>query len=180
MEPGLYVRERGSEQLSRRAIRYRNAKGVVYTLCRVPTRKGGFRLTFCREPRGEVVEDIPDGYAIVESMNGIVSLARDSICFIHDEEVKTIEDLLGRRRLTADCQVRAKKDTITVYEPRYGHYQPILRFILQSRGTSEFTVERMVFRGVTHWSRPLAWGALKKIASEPIQVLGTDAFYDLV
>jgi hypothetical protein len=58
-------------------VTYTNRKGVTYTLCRGATSTGKPRYYFAREPKGEVVEEIPEGFKISESVNGTVSLARD-------------------------------------------------------------------------------------------------------
>ncbi len=54
-------------------ITYTNRKGFTYYLCRGVTKTGKPRYYFAREPKDEPVEQIPDGYTISESVNGIVS-----------------------------------------------------------------------------------------------------------
>jgi hypothetical protein len=58
------------------AITYTNRKGKTYHLCRGTTKTGKPCYYFAREPKGEPVEQIPDGYEIRESVNGVVSLAK--------------------------------------------------------------------------------------------------------
>jgi hypothetical protein len=153
---------------------------VNYVLCRVLNVAGKPRLVFSREPRGEVVDHVPEGYEIVESINGVVSLARIKEVPLLESEVRTIQDLLRKRSHTRHCETRAKGVTITIYEPSsWGDFTPVLRFILTNPEAREFEVQRMIFRGVTRWSYPLDYGPLARIAKEPIAVLGTDDFYDL-
>ena len=59
-----------------------NRKGLTYDLCRGTTTTGRARYVFAREPQGEPVVDLPPGYRIRESVNGVVSLvsmANDSV-----------------------------------------------------------------------------------------------------
>ena len=54
------------------SITYTNRKGVTYYLCQGVTRTGKPRYYFAREPQGDPLEQIPAGYIISESVNGIV------------------------------------------------------------------------------------------------------------
>ena len=59
------------------SITHTNRKGVTFCLGRSVTKTGKPRYFFAREPaKGEPVEAIPEGYEIVESVNGVVSLAK--------------------------------------------------------------------------------------------------------
>ena len=60
-------------------INYTNRKGQTYTLYRGQTKSGKPRYYFGREgqSQGEEVTEIPAGYTISESVNGVVSLVKD-------------------------------------------------------------------------------------------------------
>ena len=54
------------------SITHTNRKGVTFYLGRGVTKTGKPRYFFAREPdKGEPVEAIPEGYEIVESVNGV-------------------------------------------------------------------------------------------------------------
>jgi hypothetical protein len=57
------------------SIQYTNQHGITYYLCRGTTKTGKPRYCFAREPKGEPVAQIPPGYRITESVNGVVSLS---------------------------------------------------------------------------------------------------------
>jgi len=63
-------------------ITYANRKGLTYYLCKTVTKSGKPRYVFTREPKGEPVEQVPEGYAIRESVNGVVSLVNEDIACV--------------------------------------------------------------------------------------------------
>ena len=98
------------------AITYTNRKRVTYTLCQGKTKRGKVRYFFAREPRGETVNEIPAGYAIRESVNGVVSLVRARPALLLEEEVRTVQDAVWAHPNSRHYRVDAKADTITIYE----------------------------------------------------------------
>lgn len=122
-------------------VTYTNRKGVTYTLCRVTTRTGKTRYTFAREPQGEVVDEIPKGFQISESVNGIVSLVRDRPAQIRPDEVAAVEAAVQRHSRVRNYRVAVKGKRIEVYE-RVGPDAEDLFAIFQELGTSP-TLEQM-------------------------------------
>jgi hypothetical protein len=59
------------------SVTYASRKGLTYYLCRGLTKTGKPRYCFAREIKDEPVAEIPPGYTISESVNGVVSLAKD-------------------------------------------------------------------------------------------------------
>lgn len=57
-------------------VTYVNRKSVTYYLCKGKTPSGKARYSFAHEPKGNTIEQIPEGYAISESVNGVVSLVQ--------------------------------------------------------------------------------------------------------
>ncbi|MFP4082852.1 MAG: hypothetical protein ACLFVG_08875 [Candidatus Aminicenantes bacterium] len=51
-------------------------KGRTYYLCQTKTKSGKPPYYFYNEPKGNIPEEIPEGYEISESVNGIVSLVK--------------------------------------------------------------------------------------------------------
>jgi hypothetical protein len=101
-----------------KTVMYTNRKGVTYYLCRGTTKGGKPRYTFGREPRGEAVPAVPEGYEIRESVNGVVSLARARPAQIRPEERAAVETALKRHPKVGNYRVDVKGKQITVYERR--------------------------------------------------------------
>ena len=97
-------------------VTYTNRKGVTYYLCRGVTKTGKPRYYFAREPKGEPVEQIPAGFKISESVNGIVSLVKDRPALIRPEEVAAVEVAVRRHPKSNKYRVSVKRNRIEVYE----------------------------------------------------------------
>lgn len=97
-------------------ITYTNRKGFTYYLCRGVTKTGKPRYYFARKPKGEPVGEIPEGWRISESVNGIVSLVKDRPAQILPEEVAAVEAAVQRHPKSRNYRVSAKHDRIEVYE----------------------------------------------------------------
>ena len=97
-------------------VSYNNRKGVTYYLCRTITKTGKPRYVFAREPKGEPLEEIPEGWRISESVTGIVSLVKDHPGKILPEETAAVEAAVDRHPKSRDYRVAVKRDWIEVYE----------------------------------------------------------------
>ncbi|MBL7183944.1 MAG: hypothetical protein ISS50_05795, partial [Anaerolineae bacterium] len=97
-------------------VTYTNWKGVTYYLCRGVTKTGKPRCYFARQPKGEPVEDIPEGWKISESVNGRVSLVRDRPAQIRLREVEAVEAAVQRHPKAHNYRVAVKHNRIEVYE----------------------------------------------------------------
>ena len=161
-------------------ITYTNRKGVTYILCAIKTKRGNTRYVFTREPKGEPLNAIPEGWEIRESVNGIVSLARTREQVIRTDELATVQAAIASHPRSEDYRAAVKADTILVYERvgpsaddlvealgqwvsadrvRKAHaqlaqganYEPVMRFILLDETDRHFTVERMSYSGRGGW-----------------------------
>ena len=97
-------------------VTYTNQKGMTYYLCRSVTKTGKPRYYFAREPKGEPVEEIPEGYKIGESVNGLVFLKKDRPAQILPAEVAAVEKAVERHPKSRNYRVDVKHDRIEVYE----------------------------------------------------------------
>jgi hypothetical protein len=97
-------------------VTHTNRKGATYTLCRGLTKTGKPRYYFARQPKGEPVEKIPEGFRISESVNGRVSLVKDRPMQILPEEIDAVEAALGKHPRARDFRIGVKHDRIEVYE----------------------------------------------------------------
>jgi len=97
-------------------ITYTNRKGVTYYLCRGSTRTGKPRYTFAREPRDTPVEELPEGFRISESVNGVVSLVREAPTQLLPAEVAVVEAAVRRHPQARKYRVAVRRDRVDIYE----------------------------------------------------------------
>lgn len=97
-------------------VEYTNRKGKTYTLCQGKTRTGKPRYYFSGEPKDVLVEQVPPGYEITESVNGIVSLAKQRPQQIKPEERAAVEAAAARHPKSERYRVDVKGKRILVYE----------------------------------------------------------------
>ena len=97
-------------------VTYTNRKGRTYYLCRRPTKTGKFRYFFARTPKDEPVQEIPEGWEIRESVNGVVSLSRKRPALIRPEEVAAVDAAVQRHPKSRRYRVGLKGDKVVVYE----------------------------------------------------------------
>ena len=99
------------------SITHTNRKGVTFYLCRGVTKTGKPRYFFAREPdKGEPVEAIPEGYEVVESVNGVVSLAKARPALIRPEELALVQAAVAKHPKARNYRVDVKGERIVVYE----------------------------------------------------------------
>ena len=99
------------------AITYTNRKGTTYTLCQGVTKTGKPRYAFVRDPEGRrVVEEIPGGWEISESVNGVVSLVKARLKKLLPEEIAIVEEAVRRHPKARNYRVNVRSDRIEVYE----------------------------------------------------------------
>jgi hypothetical protein len=111
-------------------VTYTNRKDVTYYLCQGVTKTGKLRFYFAREPQGDPVEQIPEGYTISESVNGVVSLVKARPAQILPDEVAAVESAVRRHPKWRNYRVGVKQNRIEVYErvgPDVDNLAPIFR-----------------------------------------------------
>jgi hypothetical protein len=99
-------------------VSYTNRKGMTYILYRGQTRNGKPRYHFGRpgQSHGEPVTEIPPGYTISESVNGVVFLVKDRPALIQPEEVEAVEAAVQQHPEARRYRVAVKGKRIEVYE----------------------------------------------------------------
>ena len=99
-------------------VSYTNRKGVTYMLYRGQTRTGKPRYYFGRRDpgQGEPVTELPRGFTIRESVNGVVSLVKDHPAQILPEEVEAVEAVVKHHPEAHRYRVAVKGTRIEVYE----------------------------------------------------------------
>ncbi|GAC1393453.1 MAG: hypothetical protein NVSMB38_21540 [Ktedonobacteraceae bacterium] len=116
-------------------VSYTNRKGLTYTLYRGQTKTGKLRYYFGRMGRsqGEPITELPPGFTISESVNGVVSLVKDCPSLIQPEEVATVEREVRQHPKTRQYRVAVKHDRIEIYE-QIGPNYDTLASLLQMAG----------------------------------------------
>ncbi|GAC1653528.1 MAG: hypothetical protein NVS4B12_25260 [Ktedonobacteraceae bacterium] len=109
-------------------VSYTNRKGLTYTLYRGQTKTGKPRYYFGRpdQGQGETVTELPPGFTISESVNGVVSLVKNRPSPIHPEEVATIEAAVQQHPEARRYRVAVKRDRIEIYEQVGPDYDALL------------------------------------------------------
>lgn len=109
-------------------VSYTNRKGVTYTLYRGQTSTGKPRYYFGRsdQSQGDPVSEIPPGYTISESVNGVVSLVKDRPALIRPEEVEAVEAAVQKLPQARHYRVAVKSKRIEVYEQVTPDYNEIV------------------------------------------------------
>ena len=99
-------------------VSYTNRKGVTYMLYRGQTRTGKPRYYFGRpgQDQGEPVTELPSGYTISESVNGVVSLVKDRPALIQPEEVVAVEAAVQQHPESRRYRVAVKGNRIEIYD----------------------------------------------------------------
>lgn len=80
------------------------------------TKTGKVRYYFARELNDGSPDQIPEGYRISGSVNGIVSLVKDRPQLILPQEIASVEAVLARHPKGQDYRVAVHKNQIVIYE----------------------------------------------------------------
>jgi hypothetical protein len=124
-------------------VSYTNRKGLTYTLYRGQTRTGKPRYYFGRagQSQGEPVTELPPGFTISESVNGVVSLVKNRPSPIQPEEVAAVEAAVQQHPEARRYRVAVKNDRIEIYEQVGPNYETVVSEMhlpgLSSPGLSE-------------------------------------------
>jgi hypothetical protein len=136
-------------------VTYTNRKGHTYYLCQGKTKTGKMRFYFARQPKEGFPDQIPEGYRISESVNGVFG------------KFSPLPPEIVNRRLQEQLDKSAR-------------FSPILRFILIDPEERKFITERWSYLGnVEDWIDMGESGKLEKLARRLIPKLGTDDFFEL-
>src|SRR5258707_6282511 len=109
-------------------VSYTNRKGLTYTLYRGQTKTGKPRFYFGRagQGQGEPVTELPPGFTISESVNGVVSLVKEHPSLIQPEEVAAIEMAVQQHPEARRYRVAVKGNQIEVYEQTGPDYNALV------------------------------------------------------
>jgi len=187
-------------------VTYTNRKGRLYFLCQGVTKTGKPRYYFALEPKATLVDRLPDGYEVQESVNGVVSLIRFQPNLISDEDIAAVNAALQAHPRARRYRVSIKSKQITIhenvgvdmarlesdfgralwgdsaekFETAHAQYRAIMRFTLTDDARLLFKAERMCFLGsIDDWIDIDYDESVARLAATLIPTLGTDEFYEL-
>jgi len=98
------------------SVTYTNRKGRKYYLCQGITKTGKPRYFFSREQKDKPIEEIPEGYEISESVNGIVSLSKGRPKLLLKSEIATIKFAIQKHRKARRYRFDVKSKEVIIYE----------------------------------------------------------------
>jgi hypothetical protein len=127
------------------AITYTNRKGQTYTLYKGQTKTGKPRYYFARADKNqdEPVAELPAGFTISESVNGIVSLVKDRPVLIPSEEVAIVEKAVKKLPDARKYRVVMKHNQIEIYERVGPDYETLIPKLLPSVQVSPERVKQV-------------------------------------
>ncbi len=191
------------------ALTYTNRMGVRYYLHEGRTKTGKPKYFFAKTTRNGALAEMPKGFGVSESINGIVSVKRRKPGEVTapPEDVMVVEDALARHERLRWYKVRAVARAIVIYEPyptpealRELHESYSLlsrpastrRYIEDrmkkatyssvmkfERDGEGYAAYRMTYRGDGGWSWPLNTGTLQTLTKKLVPTLGTERFFEL-
>lgn len=147
--------------------------------------------------------ELPPGHEIVESINGVVSLAKAVPPVIKHTEAASVNGELAKHSHLRRYRTEVRKSDIIVYEPSgvlspeigFGlsipqsafdglvsraRYDPVMRFRLIDGDKRTFTVERMCYRGsVDGWLDLHDYGPINRLAAKYVKHCGKEFFFEL-
>ena len=128
------------------SITYINRKGRTYYLCEGVTKTGKPRYLFSREPKGELLDEIPDGYKISESVNGIVSLAKAHPVLLSDQEIEFVKAAIKKHPQSRMYRLDVKSNQMIIYEQVGPDLQEVALSLATGSGYSSLEGEEIARR----------------------------------
>jgi hypothetical protein len=187
------------------AFTHTSRTGKTYYLHTGSKRGGGIQHYFSTKATGSLVECVPPGFGVYETVNGQVYLRRQQPKLITDDELGSIRRQIEQPRQGHRFKVEVLGKVMTIHESgnnleslrsfaphlsvrqheaieeQLAHYQPVLRFTLVDDDKRLFAPERFCFRGsVDDWIPIGPPGSLRKLAGAFLKHLGQESFYELL
>jgi hypothetical protein len=190
-----------------RVVTHTNRMGDTYYLHEGKTKAGKPRYFFAKSVGNGVLAEMPPGFEVSESINGVVSVRRvpaGAVIVPHDDG-KFVEAAVARHGHLRGDVVRVVGNAIVIFEPhprpdellalgqrlgfplrapsfiddrmKKAQYAPVLKFDREDDG---YIVHRMTYRGEGGWSWPLGAAKLADLAKKVVPKIGTEAFFELM
>jgi len=127
-------------------ITYTNRKSRTYYLCQGLTKTGKPRYYFSREQKGELLEEIPEGYTISESVNGVVSLTKARPMLLLEKEITFIKATLQKHPQAKRYRLDIKPKQLTIYEQVGADIQELVKILGTEVGFPGSMIENTTHR----------------------------------
>lgn len=101
-------------------FRHQSRRGEAYYLHRGTTKTGKARFFFAKTVGEGAIAEMPAGYEVAESVNGVVTVRRAVPSLIPAADVALVREALARDDVLRACVVDTKGDAIIVHEPEGG------------------------------------------------------------
>jgi hypothetical protein len=193
-------------RVPRGPVSYTNRRGQIYYLHRGLTKTGKQRYFVAKTIGEGALAQIPDGFELVESINGVVSVRRvdPNAPKVPDADLARVRTELARQPHLQRHRADVVKGEIVVFEPvgglpdrflgdlatRFGSTPDRLRELRELQERTRYTpvlklvpsgddymVCRMTYRGSGGWSGPYDGGSLHKLVKKYVPSIGTDRFF---
>jgi hypothetical protein len=187
-------------------IQHTTRTGKTYYLHAGKGKSGKANYFFSTESAGPLVNSVPEGFEIYESVGGQVFLRRKQAKLITDEELATVKNALKRHAAEWRYRVEVKKTAVIIHEApdntagleriaspwidraeikqaviQNASYMAVMRFLLADPEKRLFLAERFCFRGsVEDWID--IGGPAQKLSvvlSKFIKHLGRESIFEL-
>jgi hypothetical protein len=189
---------------------HENRMGVTFYLHEGKTKTGKPRYFFTRDIRDGSLVELPEGYEVSESINGVVSVRKKKPgeVSVPAEDVTLVEAALGRHPHLRWYKAQAVGSAILIFEPdprpgdlrslgdlvgfsgRLGPGEQYMEERMKKaryapvmkfeREGDRYAVFRMTYRGHGGWSYPLDSGTLAELIKKFVPKVGTEKFFDLM
>lgn len=189
-----------------KALAFTNRKGETYYLHAGTTKTGKARYFFAKTVRDGALLEMPDGFEVSESINGVVSVRKKRLGgpLVPDADLGVVVAVVKRHRGLADHEVRVVGNAIVIFEPyptreqlgrlrsslggpldksfieegmKQAQFSSVMKFELEG---DDYAVFRMTYRGEGGWSYPLDAGQLDELAKEYVSHIGAEQFFELM
>jgi hypothetical protein len=191
------------------ALAHTNRMGDTFYLHRGTTKTGKPRYFFAKKVGEGALGEMPAGFEVSESINGVVSVrrARPVSSPIPESDLKLVDACVRRQAHLQGYATRAEDGAIVVYEPHprptdlremaargFGMWEVRLDAYVADRmrrcqyapvlkfdrDGDGYVVRRMTYRGEGGWSWELGRGSLAVLAKRFVPPIGTDEFFELL
>ncbi len=183
---------------------YTNRKEDVYYLHQATTKKGNPRYYFSKSQKGELLDEVPDGYEIYENPNVQVFLRKKEPQLITDSGIDAIRHSIEQYTDLTDYKIDVRKATLTIHLPNQNMdelkslglgfpkqaalqeffrknqtYTAMMRFRLLDQAERIFVVERYYSRGEEGWMEIGSGDNLQILAELYCRHLVKNSFFEL-
>ncbi len=136
-----------------KVLTYRNRRGHIYYLHQRVTKKGAPKYFFAKTIGDGALAEMPTGFEVAESINGVVSVRRTTgSSVISEADVQLVRDELDKLPHLSRHVVERKGDAILVYEPEGGFSGRDIGAVARELGVFHSRLEAFAERHPTRYT----------------------------